>query len=191
MKIKIPDSVVEAVLTRERVEGAPHDFYRYPARFSPLFAREVIRAFTRKGDVVVDPFCGSGTTAVEAISLGRRAIATDVNALAVFLARTKTSALSLRDKRTILEWLDSLSVEPARVVGHDLDYYTRNLPAGTKAFFESIIARLDQLPKQRQRNFARLALLSVGQGAVDCKTGEPSWAVLHDQFVLQLRATLD
>jgi len=39
-RVIVPDSLVAAVSNREKVTGAPHDFYRYPARFSPVFARE-------------------------------------------------------------------------------------------------------------------------------------------------------
>lgn len=72
MRLHLPNSLVDAVSNREKVTGAPHDFYKYPARFSPIFAREAIKCFTRPGDFVLDPFCGGGTTLVEAISLGRR-----------------------------------------------------------------------------------------------------------------------
>lgn len=49
---------VEAVHTREPVAGLSHGFYRYPARFSPLFARAAIETFTKPGDMIFDPFMG-------------------------------------------------------------------------------------------------------------------------------------
>ncbi|MCI0614046.1 site-specific DNA-methyltransferase, partial [bacterium] len=51
-----PEDLVSAAKSSEAVTGLTHNFYRYPARFSPLFAREVIRAFTDPGDVILDPF---------------------------------------------------------------------------------------------------------------------------------------
>ncbi len=101
---EIPDALVNAVLSQERVDEPPHSFYKYPARFSPAFAREAIKAFTRRGDTVLDPFCGGGTSLVEAMALGRRAAGFDISPLAVFLARTKTTPLSVHDKHRILEW---------------------------------------------------------------------------------------
>ena len=68
-RVTVPKTLVTAVSNRDKVTGAPHDFYRYPARFSPIFAREAIKTFTRPGDFVLDPFCGGGTTLVEALSL--------------------------------------------------------------------------------------------------------------------------
>src|ERR1700689_4701141 len=102
--IVVPPAVIQAVLSQDRVDEAPHSFYKYPARFSPLFAREAINAFSAPGDTVLDPFCGGGTSLVEAISLGRRAAGFDISSLAVFLSRTKTTPISIHDKREILEW---------------------------------------------------------------------------------------
>src|ERR1700722_10958066 len=40
------------------VRGLTHDFYKYPARFSPAFARTLIEVFTEPGDVCLDPHVG-------------------------------------------------------------------------------------------------------------------------------------
>jgi DNA modification methylase len=58
----------EGIHNSEAVKGYTHNFYRYPARFSPVFARAVIEVFTRPGDTVFDPFMGGGTSLVEARS---------------------------------------------------------------------------------------------------------------------------
>ncbi|MCH8294999.1 ThuA domain-containing protein [Candidatus Poribacteria bacterium] len=42
---------VDAINSKERISGLTHNFYNYPARFSPLFAREAIRTFTDVGDL--------------------------------------------------------------------------------------------------------------------------------------------
>ncbi len=49
--------------------------------------RTYIEHFSKKGDTILDPFCGSGVTAVEALSVRRRAIALDIAPLAVFIAK--------------------------------------------------------------------------------------------------------
>lgn len=73
-----------------RRTASPHEFYRYPGRFSPAFARAAIEAFTEPGDFVLDPFVGGGTTLVEARLAGRPALGSDLNPLAVFVSRTKS-----------------------------------------------------------------------------------------------------
>jgi hypothetical protein len=68
-----------------------HGFHAYPARIHPTTAALLVRAVSREQATVLDPFCGSGTVIVEAMLAGRRAIGTDLNPLAVELARLKTA----------------------------------------------------------------------------------------------------
>lgn len=58
-RIEVPRSLVDAISNRDRVTGAPHDFYRYPARFSPLFAREAIKTYTEPGEFVLIRFAAA------------------------------------------------------------------------------------------------------------------------------------
>jgi len=67
-----------------------HGFHAYPARAHPVTARRLVEAYAPEGATVLDPFCGSGTILVEAMLAGRAAIGTDLNPLAVMLARAKT-----------------------------------------------------------------------------------------------------
>jgi tRNA G10 N-methylase Trm11 len=71
-------------------ERLTHYLFRYPAKFHPPVVRHLIKEYTAKGDVILDPFCGSGTLLIEAAVSGRSAIGSDVDPLAVFVARAKT-----------------------------------------------------------------------------------------------------
>jgi len=68
-----------------------HGFHTYPARMHPATAARLVTALSPAGATVLDPFCGSGTVLVEAMIAGRRAVGTDLNPLAVRLARLKTA----------------------------------------------------------------------------------------------------
>ena len=64
----------------EVAESLTHPFHSYPARLHPATARmlvELIAERSRPSALVVDPFCGSGTTLVEARAAGLRAVGTD------------------------------------------------------------------------------------------------------------------
>lgn len=50
------------------------DSTAHPAKMLPAVAAHAIRQYTRPGDLVLDPMAGSGTTLVEAIDAGRRAV---------------------------------------------------------------------------------------------------------------------
>ena len=72
-------------------ESLTHPFHSYPARLHPATARVLVELVREGGKgPIVDPFCGSGTSLVEARAAGVRAIGIDLNPLAVLVARAKT-----------------------------------------------------------------------------------------------------
>jgi DNA modification methylase len=83
--VSVPSSAEAEDLARAHVHG----FHSYPARMHPLTARRLVEAFSRPGDAVLDPFCGSGTVLVEARLAKRAAVGVDANPLAARLARLK------------------------------------------------------------------------------------------------------
>jgi len=187
------DAFVSAVHSGEPVKGFTHSFYRYPGRFSPLFARAAIQAFTEPGDVVLDPFMGGGTTLVEAAALGRHSVGTDISSLAVFLAEVKTTSLSEADLRRVADWARSLPPflnlrrPPVRALEWQRAGYQRNLPWRIRKTIELALARLDELPRQRHQRFARCLLLKAGQWALDCRERIPS----AEEFRFELSESLD
>jgi SAM-dependent methyltransferase len=82
-----------------------HYLFRYPAKFHPPVARALLDRYTRPGDVVLDPFCGSGTLLVEALASGRAAKGVDIDPLAVFVTNAKLAVLS---ERTLTRTLRSV-----------------------------------------------------------------------------------
>jgi SAM-dependent methyltransferase len=72
--------------------GKLHALHPYPARMHPATAAILIGATVGEegGARVLDPFCGAGTTLIEARRLGHAAIGVDLNPQAVAIARAKT-----------------------------------------------------------------------------------------------------
>jgi len=89
--------LIAAARDSEPVRGLTHDFYKYPARFSPAFARAVIETFTKPGQLVLDPHVGGATTLVEARALGRQAVGVDLSPLAEFIAKVKCDTVGQRN----------------------------------------------------------------------------------------------
>jgi len=89
---------INSLYSERRVSGSTHNFYRYPARFSPDFVKQTVLNFTDKNDFVLDAFMGSGITVIEAIANGRNAIGIDINPLSCFLTEVKTTPLSENDR---------------------------------------------------------------------------------------------
>jgi DNA modification methylase len=70
-----------------------HGYHRYPAKFIPQLASRLINELTSCGDLVVDPFMGSGTTLVEAKVLGRPSVGIDINPVAHLISKAKTTPI--------------------------------------------------------------------------------------------------
>ena len=69
-----------------------HAAHTFPGNFIPQIPARLIAALSKKGDLVLDPFCGSGTTGVEAVVQGRNAICSDIVRASVLIAQAKLSA---------------------------------------------------------------------------------------------------
>jgi DNA modification methylase len=68
-----------------------HRLHWYPATFIPQIPAYLIELFSKENDLVYDPFCGVGTTLVESVRLGRRAIGSDLNYIACLIAGVKVT----------------------------------------------------------------------------------------------------
>ena len=70
-----------------------HYLFRFPAKFHPPVVRLLLNRYTKLGDLILDPFCGSGTLLVEALTLGRHAVGVDIDPLATFISRVKATPI--------------------------------------------------------------------------------------------------
>ncbi|MBR8218302.1 DNA methyltransferase [Burkholderia vietnamiensis] len=76
----------------EKVDGtysSLHQLSPYIGKLKPNIARELITSYSKPGQIVVDPFCGSGTVPLEAFNLDRHVIASDSNPYAYVLTKAK------------------------------------------------------------------------------------------------------
>lgn len=79
--------------TNSGVRHSTHAFHTYPAMLVPQIAEELINQYGKNAKLVYDPFCGTGTTLVEANLKGINAIGTDLNPLARLIAKAKTTSI--------------------------------------------------------------------------------------------------
>jgi SAM-dependent methyltransferase len=80
---------------QQRQMHSLHYIVSYRASFKPELPDFCIQRFSKKGDVVLDPFCGRGTTPLQANLLGRTAWFSDVNPLALRMTRAKAMPVGL------------------------------------------------------------------------------------------------
>src|SRR5207247_6914058 len=95
-----------------------------------------------------------------------------LNALAHFVARVRTTPLALQDERVLRTWAlrcASLYSERRPVTRRPK---IKNLPKSVELFVAGAIKQSLQLSVQRQRSFARCALVRLGQWALDCRDSQ-------------------
>jgi DNA methylase/Recombinase len=181
--------LIDAINDRSVVSGLTHGIYRYPARFSPTFARAAIEMFTKPGDTVYDPFMGGSTSLVEALSLGRNAIGNDLNQLAVFLARVKTLRLSDDEIGMLRDWAELTIPDlspPKPVVRHthwqELGYQN-NMPWRFRKIAEQALNNAFEILEGDVLLAAGCIVLKTVQWAVDCKKYLPTAADFRVKIV--------
>ncbi len=105
-----------------------HRLHPYKGKFIPQlveyfldshtdnFKREV---FFRPGDIVLDPFCGSGTTLVQATELGINAVGIDISAFNTLISNVKVKKVNLVELQScindISQWLGTFTAEQSNV----------------------------------------------------------------------------
>jgi SAM-dependent methyltransferase len=101
---------------KEEPDRLTHGFHTWPARMHPSIAAELLEKLGGPGKRVLDPFCGSGTTLVEARRLGARAVGVDLNPLALRVAEVKCWTPDAEKREQFLEQLaEVVSKNEARV----------------------------------------------------------------------------
>ena len=101
----IPHHVSEFWTAKQRQACSLHEV-SYRACFKPQLPRYFIDRYTKRGDVVYDPFTGRGTTIIEAALCGRHVISNDVNPLSRILTEPR---LSVPTADEVSDRLDSIS----------------------------------------------------------------------------------
>ncbi len=76
----------------QKADTPIHDWYRFVQSYPPHLVRQYIERFgIHRRDLLCDPFCGTGTTLVEAKKCGVRSVGCDAHPFAVLVSRVKTN----------------------------------------------------------------------------------------------------
>lgn len=89
-----------------------YDAHTYHTKVPPNGIAQLIDYYTQAGEIVLDPFCGSGMTGVAAAPIGRRVSLSDISPAAVFIARHLNSPI---DARTYMSAVRELFAEAAEL----------------------------------------------------------------------------
>lgn len=90
-------------LTQKDTSYATHGFHKYPAKFIPQLAKRCIEENTHSNDIICDPFMGCGTTLIESLVSGRRAVGVDINPVAYLISKVKTTPINPEKLKTEID----------------------------------------------------------------------------------------
>jgi len=177
LEVHLP-TILNALQNSFPVSGYTHRYYNYPARFSPFFVRSIIETFSKPGDTIMDPFMGGGTTIIESIVSGRRAIGIDINPLSSFITKVKTTPLSTKQFQSIRDFFENL---PLTINLHhqndrhqDWIDYQRHIPWWLRKTLEMILDRIEEFDSEKEKQFSRMILLKTAQWALESQRFFPS-----------------
>src|SRR5690606_15708576 len=161
-------SALDVSADEESVMQDVHGFHSYPARLHPVTARRLVEGLSKPGARVLDPFCGSGSVLVEARALGRVALGSDLNPLAVELAWLKSRGPTAREVEQLVAAAERIAevaeerrlrkAEPyVRYGSEERDRY----PIHILLELDSIAHGIGLLPKTEQTRMLRLVVSSI------------------------------
>lgn len=91
----------------DSVTYSTHGFHKYPAKFIPQIPAWGIKKYlnNKTDHLILDPFCGSGTTLVESVLSGNQSIGVDIDPLSVLISKVKTTPVNATLLYEINKWL--------------------------------------------------------------------------------------
>lgn len=180
--------VKEAMVHNSKIGELTHDLYKYPACFPPSFPRAALNSFSKEGDWVLDPFVGGGTTAVEALANKRNFIGSDLNDLAIFSSRFKTTLLTNKERNEIVDWLESSKLTLSKELHRESDeLFFTNVPPHIEKFIRKSATAITSLKSAAANRFLLGSLLRLGQLEVETREQSSSFAKMefaYKQLVL-------
>lgn len=192
LPIEAQNALVAGARDVEPVRGLTHGYYKYPARFSPTFARAAIQTFTQPGDLVLDNHVGGGTTLVEAIALGRNAAGVDISTLAEFVSTVKTTVFKEDELKILATWSRRLAnaIDVRKPSVHFSDYdelgYYKHLDHSTRwrlrKAIEQGLGSAIRLQSDKLEAFGRCVVLSTAQWALDGRKTLPSISAFRNKL---------
>lgn len=104
--IEIQSGSILNINTKD-VTSYTHGFHKYPAKFIPQIPKWAIgKHLNGSGNnIILDPFCGSGTTLVEGLLAGHNVIGLDVDPLSSLITKVKTTPIDNKILNEVTNWL--------------------------------------------------------------------------------------
>ncbi|MXV77068.1 DNA methyltransferase, partial [Candidatus Poribacteria bacterium] len=122
-----------------------HCFHTYPAMMIPQIARKLLNQYGVEGEWLLDPYCGTGTSLVEASLFGMHSVGCDINPLVRLIAKSKLTPIDLKTLDSELDKLNDVLFKVEFGVDKIPDLSTPEIPNLEYWFSAEIIKYLTYL----------------------------------------------
>src|SRR5665213_2973162 len=181
------EPILEAIPAARQEEARHYGVHPYFTRRPANVVRDYVERYSEEGDVVLDPFGGTGVTAIEAFLLGRSAIQNDLNPFANFIARNiaDTTLPSTAPLRQAFERVEQICCKQVHEIEKD--------EAVAKRWLKKLpLPENIKLPRNSDAEFfyemftpRQLAGLALIKQAIETEKG-----VIHDLLLLAWSASV-
>lgn len=177
VKLPFPGQEQSVPLPNRRcLRYGTHGIHEYRGKFFPQLVRALLNiARVPRGGVVADPMCGSGTTLVEAVLAGCKAVGLDANPLSVALSRAKCSVLKTDPEALVGVYKDvrnellsrranrkpSALAYFSRLGQRDQEYLRAWFSDQVLADLDTIAHAIDATKHETLRQFLRISLSNI------------------------------
>lgn len=138
-----------------------HYIHPYPAKFIADIPRELINILgIKKGTAILDPFCGSGTTLVEANKKGIPVVGVDLNPIACLVSRVKTSRISTGFVKCAEQCVEQAKIKKICEVMEikNVDHWFKQ---DVQEGIQSLIEEIDSLDNDNEKEALKVCLSSI------------------------------
>jgi len=131
--------------------------HSYPAMFHPRMVEKLIIQFSKENDQILDPFSGSGVSAVMASVNNRKFVGYDINPLAILISKARTTPLD-KDKleysfNKLLEYFEHENTVQPNFMNIDFWFSKIRINDITKLF-----ASINRLDNDSEKQFFKVCL---------------------------------
>lgn len=116
--------------------------HKYWARKPHNVVAEYIKSYSKKGEIVLDPFCGSGVTVIEALRSGRKAVGIDLDPLSAFITECTAEPINLE------KYISKFNAIKDNIKQKIDNLYITNCPLCNKKTISEAIIWENSLPKE-------------------------------------------